>query len=183
VTERDDAIARLEDALVEGLAAWAETHWPAETAYAIGLIHTVGFPPLPAPAIGTAAERDEWLEDPDEYGVGLTIWNPAEYDTFDPDFADALPADVRDLAERLNEVWMKQADDERWHAFMAGVARRLAARDWGDRPRTEDFIAFATDAELSEQSELEAQLARSVPAAQLDALRRRGLTRVENDES
>ena len=102
--ESTEAATRLEDVLVERLAEWARNNWPDERAFALGLVFTIGMTPLPAPGLGTAPERDEWLADPDEYGVGLMIWNPAEYEVYNPDFTDALGAEAMELAEKLNDA-------------------------------------------------------------------------------
>jgi hypothetical protein len=165
--------ARLHAILVEYLIDWASERWPDEPVCALGLVYGAGWPPLPTPGILTAAEREELLEEPDEYGVGLMLWNPGEYGIVGvPEFPD----EAIKLADELLEIW---ENDEDWFAFMGGVARALAAHDWNRMATTADFVVFAnTSMDIDEQAQLEAQLAMSVHAERLDELRDRGLLTV-----
>lgn len=176
MTSIDRAAARLEDLLVERLTAWAEANWPEHETFAFGLIYSIGWPPVPAPGIGTVQERDAWLADPDEYGAGLMIWNPAEYVTYDPGFSDAVPEEALEIAERLNETWMDRDGDGAWGDFMGRVASRLGSQDWSGQSTTSDFAVYATDAEINDEAELLAQLRRSVSRDALAEMQRRGLT-------
>jgi hypothetical protein len=97
VTSDEESLA---DRLVENLIAWTQQHWPGSEAFALGLAFGVGWPPIPAPGIVTANERDAWVADPDEYGVGLVLWNPGEYEISGDAFAEGLPARVGPAARR-----------------------------------------------------------------------------------
>jgi hypothetical protein len=176
---QDVAAERLKDLLVEHLVAWAAMRWPDEPVYAFGLAFSAGWPPIPAPGLGTVATRDDVLEEPDEYGVGLLLWNPAEYDIYDADFIETgVPEEARQLAWALNDAWTEADDDsdELWFAFMGDLAKSLAAHDWGAFTTSDDFVVIS-NAPLSQTTEsaIDAQLARSVPAHTLSNLRERGL--------
>jgi hypothetical protein len=71
---------RLQALLVPALTEWASANWPAEPAFAFGLHYGAGWQPIPTPGIITISERDELLVEPDDYGVGLVLWNPGEYE-------------------------------------------------------------------------------------------------------
>jgi hypothetical protein len=73
---------------------------------------------------------------------------------------------------------MEAEVDSAWGDFIGKVARRLAAHDWSGRPRSGDFVVFATDAEANDHAELAAELARSVPHDAIDQMRQRGLLEV-----
>ena len=161
--------ARLHEILVEHSIVWATEHWPGEAVFALGLAYGAGWPPIPTVGLLTVAERDALLQDPDEYGVGLVLWNPGEYEIVD--FLE-VPEEAVVLAEELAGGW---EHDEDWFRFMGGVATALAAHDWSSLGATTDFVVFANVAmDINEQAQLERQLAMSVPAERLDDLRERG---------
>ena len=144
----DVAAERLKQRLVEHLIAWATTHWPDEPVYAFGLAFSAGWPLIPAPGLATIATRDALLAEPDEYGVGLLLWNPAEYDIYDADFLEnGVPDETNRLAETLNDAWndADEDSDEPWFAFMGDLAKRLAAHDWSVFATSNDFVVISND--------------------------------------
>jgi hypothetical protein len=167
---------RLKELLVPQIVAWADAHWLADTVYALGLAFSAGWPPIPAPGLATVATREALMAEPDEFGVGLLLWNPAEFDVYDPDFvAGAAGDEAEELAGRLNETW-EQSDedsDEPWFEFMGDVAERLRRHDWSAYATSDDFVVISI-APLSHTTrpEIETQLARSVRDSQKQTGRR-----------
>jgi hypothetical protein len=165
---------RLHDLLVEHLLTWAAEHWPPEPVAAFGLVYGAGWQPIPTPGLLTVAEWDAWLAEPDAWGIGLTLWNPGEYEIVSP---AEVPEEAWRIAEALMDSW--KSDDD-WFEFMGGVARALSAHDWSSLPTSEDFVVFANTAmDITEQSQLEAQLGATIAPADLDRLRARGLLNVD----
>jgi hypothetical protein len=163
-------VERLHELVVQHARRWAIANWPEEAVAALGLAYGAGNPPIPLVGLITVAEWDEWLAEPDPYGIGLSLWNPGEYG-----IVDAL--DVTDeavmIADELMETWEL---DEDWFTFMGDVARALAVHDWSSLPKSPDFVVFAnTSMDINEQHELDRQLAASIPPTLLDRFRARGL--------
>jgi hypothetical protein len=74
------ALRRVEDTLVDALTAWAREHWPDEPAYCLAISYRPDHPLHVDAGIGTDRERQAMLLEPGEYGVGLELWNPAEFE-------------------------------------------------------------------------------------------------------
>ncbi|MBE2316676.1 hypothetical protein DVA67_011875 [Solirubrobacter sp. CPCC 204708] len=168
---------QLHDVVVERVLAWAADHWPDEPVAALGLAYGAGWAPIPVVGLVTSAEWNEWLAEPDPWGIGLTLWNPGEYS-----IGEALPVPEQAalIADDLRDAWEM---DEDWFAFMGGVARALAAYDWSSLPTSKDFVVFAnTSMDINEQHELEAQLKATIPPALLDRFRARRLLDVAPPE-
>lgn len=169
----------VEDALVTAVAEWAREHWPAEPVFALGLGATGAFPYQPVPGFLTVAERDAILaEGDDEFGVGLSLWNPADYSTFDPEFE---PDESAEFAEalRLLRQEAELTDDETSSPKLLGqVAARLAALDWDGHARGEDFVVFAIDMEIESEGQIATALRRSAPKETVKEFKRRGWLRV-----
>ena len=172
------ALRRVEDTLVDTLTTWAREHWPDEPAYCLAISYQPDYPLHLDAGIGTDRERQAMLLDPGEYGVGLDLWNPAEFET-----APALSLSPNDeayaeAAALLEQEW-RTTDDDAGFKLLARVAKRLNAADWADLPRTADFVVFAIDLDIPDQAHVERHLRACTPKATFADLKKRGLFFVE----
>jgi hypothetical protein len=117
--------------------------------------------------LGLERERSRWLQ---EHGddAKCYLWNPAEYEV-------SLSLDSKELTEicrsinqecRLRESWMGAVK------VLNNIAKELSARDWtGLLSTTDDFVAYATDLELTD---FHRNLKASTPTSILKRLSKKG---------
>jgi hypothetical protein len=168
------ALRKVEDVLVEYTVGWAREHWPDEPVYCLGLIFHGSKLALDA-AFGTRAFMQEMLDDPEEDGPPLELWNPAEFGIEhafalgrdDPEFTEAAAA--------LEQEWRRTGDLDACFKLLARAAKRLNADDRLNLPRTDAFVVFAIDPEIHEQPHVERQLRACIPADTFKKLKRAGL--------
>jgi hypothetical protein len=96
--------------------------------------------------LGLERERSKWLRENRDDAKSY-LWNPAEYEVF-------LSLESKDLTEicrcinqecKLRDSWAGVAK------LLNNIAKELSARDWtGLLSTTEDFVAYATDLELTD---------------------------------
>jgi hypothetical protein len=169
------AMTLLEDALSTRLREWAEANWPADQpVFAFGLGTSRAFPFDVAPGLLTVDQRDEALSDPDESGVAMQLWNPAEYAIYDPDFELKAPGEVLE-AQRLLAQEVELTDDEGMVPRLLGrVAKRLAEGDWAHSRRDPEFVVFAIDMDIENQQHVERALRAALPRELFRAFKKRG---------
>jgi hypothetical protein len=168
------ALRKVEDVLVEYTVGWAREHWPAEPVYCLGLVYYGPKLTLDA-AFGTQSFRQEWLDDPGEYGLAYELWNPAEFGfehafvpgRDDPEFTEAAAA--------LEQEWRLTGDHDACLKLLARAAKRLNADDRLNRPRTDAFVVFAIHPEIVSQAHVERHLRACIPADTFKRLKRAGL--------
>lgn len=173
------ALRRVEDTLVDALAAWAREHWPDEPAYCLAIGYQPDSPLHVDAGIGTDRERQAMLLDLGEYGVGLDLWNPAAFET-NPAFLPGRDDQAyTEAAALLEQEWRTTDDAGAGFRLLARVAKRLNAAGFAGLPRTPDFVVFAIDPEIPDQAHVERHLRACVPKASFADLKKRGLFHVE----
>lgn len=171
-------LRHVEDRLVEYTVQWAREHWPDEPAYCLGLLYHAPYLSLDA-AIGTQTHLRNALADPGEFGIGLELWNPAEFGiehAFAPGRDDPVYVDA---AAMLEQEWRTTDDDAACFKLLARVTKRLNADGRLDRARTEDFVVFAMDPEIPDEKHIERHLRACVPKDTFKRLSRAGRFYVE----
>jgi hypothetical protein len=142
-----------------------------DPAYCIALVYAAG--PAPAPprlAIGIDRERAKWLRDK-KTKVKDLAWTPTGFKHFDtPELKVSTPPLVTAF-ERLGEELEGNFGPAK--KMFNEVAKRLAARDWqGELNVTDDFVAFATDAE---REDFKTNFKVTVSSDRVAALKAKGL--------
>ena len=135
------------------------------------------------PRAGRGARRREPLDarqgGAGEYGVGLELWNPAEYEHAPAFAAGAGDADYEEAAALLLQEWRMTDDDLAGFKLLARVCARLNADPRLELPRTADFVVFAIDPEIPDQAHIERHLRACIPRDIFKRLKKRGLFHVE----
>src|SRR4028118_2102445 len=128
-----------------------------------------------APGFLTVAQRDEYVEQgDDEFGIGLSLWNPADYETFDPDFELKESPELVEALRLLRQEADMTGDETSSLKLLGRVAARLAEMDWSDYPRDDDFIVFAIDMEIQSETQIATALRRSAPKDKITVFKKRG---------
>jgi hypothetical protein len=169
------AARKLVDAeLLERIHAWVARVAPAEPVYALGLLWSIDAPTLPpALGLGTVRELRAWRQ---RYQPGFElrsmVWNPAEWEFFDPapiEFAGDQA--LQDAFALLNQDWEMSMTDREPAMTLRRSVSALSAGTLDLRVDTAiPFAVFVIADELDDS--LPRQLRKTVPAATVRAIER-----------
>jgi hypothetical protein len=169
------AARKLVDAeLPERIRAWVTRVAPAEPVYALGLLWSIDAPRLPpALGLGTVRELRAWRR---RYRPGFELrsmlWNPAEWECFDPAPVEfAGDEALQDAFALLNQDWEGSMTDREPAMTLRRSVSTLSAATLGVSVNTAiPFAVFVIADELDDS--LPRQLRKTVPAATVRAIER-----------
>jgi hypothetical protein len=114
---------------------------------------------LPQLGVGLAADRDDWDGDEAE------LWNPAEFEYFELDWAGHHDDALAGAAALFDQEAGLAGRPDLIRELLIGVARRLNGRDWSPiLPVTDDFLVCPVDDEAVDVEE-NLSAVRPAPAA------------------
>lgn len=162
--------------LVSAVRAHVAAHPPTEPVYALLLQYDDERPLPPVVAFGAESYRTRVTTEGDDDGLLYLLWNPAEFDDFDPVGLGGQPlvGATDRLAELSTDLEAVDPDGTTARTVLRRACRRLNELDWRSTLKaTDDFVVTCVGLEMDD---FEADFKASVPSAELRRrVRRAGL--------
>jgi hypothetical protein len=115
------------------IAARVAANAPEERVYYLAILYSESDPGfVPSLGIGTERERVRWIAEHDRRARRELLWNPAEFECFDPEPKELTgDTDFASACQVLAQEWKATRVDAEPRKLLTRVAKELSVCDWG----------------------------------------------------